>query len=63
MGKGVNVRLVMIDLRRDAIEDAKRFAREEGVEAEAYVANALEAHKLGKYDIVFNVWSYTSPLQ
>ena len=65
MEKGVRTYLVMIDLRRDAIQDAKRFAQEEGVEAKGYVMNALEAHKLGKFDIVlmygailahFNEW-------
>lgn len=50
--KGVKTRLVMVDLRRDAVKDALRFAREEGVDAEAYVMDALEVYKLGKYDIV-----------
>ena len=65
MEKGVRTNLVMIDLRRDAIQDAKRFAQEEGVKAKGYVMNALEEHKLGKFDIVlmygailvhFNEW-------
>ncbi|AEM38115.1 Methyltransferase type 12 [Pyrolobus fumarii 1A] len=65
MRRSVKVKLVMVDLREDAIEDARRFAREENVEAEAYVMDALDAYKLGRFDIVlmygailahFNEW-------
>lgn len=63
--RGIKTKLVMVDVRRDAIKDALRFAKEEGIEAEAYVMDALEAYKLGKYEIVlmygailahFNEW-------
>jgi len=64
--RGSKARLVMVDIRRDAIRDALHFAKEEGIEAEAYVMNALEAYKLGKYEIIlmygatlthFNEWN------
>ena len=46
------VKLVMIDLRKSAVEDSLKFANEEKVEAEAFQMNAIEAHKLGKFNIV-----------
>ena len=59
--------LLMIDLREDALKDAERFAEEEGVEAEVGVHDALNAHELGRFDIVlmygailahFDEWSF-----
>lgn len=65
--KGVETNLVMVDVRRDAIEDAVRFARENGIiNANARIMDALESHKLGRHDIVlvyggalvhFNDWN------
>jgi len=50
--KGVKSRLVMVDIREDAVRDAARFAQEEGVRAEVRVMDALEAYQLGRFDIV-----------
>lgn len=50
--RGVSVNLVMIDVRRDAVEASVRFAREEGIEGEARVMDATKAHVLGKFDLV-----------
>ncbi|MCD6368915.1 MAG: class I SAM-dependent methyltransferase [Thermoproteales archaeon] len=49
---GMEVDLTMVDLRKSAVQDGLRFAHEEGVKAEAFQMNAIEAHKLGKFDIV-----------
>ena len=67
-GRGVRCRLVMVDIRRDAIRDAERFAAEEGFEAEAHAMDACEAHRLGRlFDVVliygaslahFDEWSF-----
>jgi len=49
---GIEVDLTMVDLRKIAIQDSLLFAHKEGVKAEAFQMNAIEAHKLGKFDIV-----------
>ncbi len=66
---GVLVDLVMIDVREDALKDAKRFATEEDVKAETRVLDALKTYELGRsFDIIlaygailahFNDWSLT----
>ena len=43
---GVRTKLHMIDVRRDALKVAVRFASEENVEAYTYVVDAREAYKL-----------------
>ncbi len=64
---GRSAELLMIDLREDALKDAKKFAREEGVDAEVRVHDALRAHELGRFEIVlmygaiiahFDEWSF-----
>lgn len=64
---GRRVELLMIDLREEALRDAERFAREEGIDAKARVHDALRAHELGRFDVVlmygailahFDEWSF-----
>lgn len=54
LSKGFKVRLIITDLRPKALEKAKEFSRDElGFEAETYVIDAREIHKLGiKADII-----------
>ncbi len=42
----------MIDIRENIIENALKFAIENGVNADVYVMNALDIYKLGRYNIV-----------
>ena len=51
-GRGVETRLVMVDVREDAVRDAARFAQEEGVKAEVKVMDALDAYMLGRFDVI-----------
>ncbi len=52
IGKGVEVELTMVDLRESAVKDSLKFAEEEGVRAKAYKMDAIEAYKLGRFNLV-----------
>jgi len=63
---GIIADLTMVDIREDAVKDSIKFSQEEGIKAEAYAIDALEAYKLGLFNIVliygaplvhFNEWS------
>ena len=63
---GIIAELTMVDIREDAIKNSIKFSQEEGIKAEAYSMNVLDAYKLGSFDIVliygaslvhFNEWS------
>lgn len=63
--RGIRPTLTMVDVRSSAVEASLKFAEERGVKAEVYAMNALDAYKLGTYDIVlmygaifahFNSW-------
>ena len=67
MERGLSVRLVMVDVRRDAVRDSLKFAGEEGVAAEAYEMDALKVHTLGEFDLAlmygailphFDAWQF-----
>jgi predicted O-methyltransferase YrrM len=47
---GVKARVYMIDLREGALKTALKFASENNVEAETYVVNASEVHRVGIRD-------------
>ncbi|RLE66576.1 MAG: hypothetical protein DRJ38_01395 [Thermoprotei archaeon] len=50
--KGLEVELTMVDLRESAVRDSLKFAKEKGVKAKAYKMDAVEAYRLGRFDLV-----------
>lgn len=50
--KGYSPRLTLVDIREDAIKEAEKFSMEEGVTCRCIAGDALEAHSLGRFDIV-----------
>ena len=50
--KDVEVELTMVDLRESAVKDSLKFAKEERIKAKAYRMDAIEAYKLGRFDLV-----------
>jgi len=59
---GASVNLFLVDLRRSALETAKRFSKEElGFEAETLVADVTEPLDIGeKFDVAV-LWGLTTP--
>ncbi|ABL78783.1 class I SAM-dependent methyltransferase [Thermofilum pendens] len=60
--RGLEVELVLVDLRREALELARRFSEAElGSPAETYVLDARELHALGRRFDVALVYGLTTP--
>jgi hypothetical protein len=59
---GVNTKLIIIDLRREALRIAKEFSKRElGYEAETLVKNVLKGIKLEEKQDFSLLWGYTTP--
>ena len=59
--KGFRVKLLMTDLRADALERAQKFAKRKGLEAEVKVMDALQLKNLKqKFDVVL-FWGLSTP--